>query len=94
MEAFPPPTRTVSLMATPTVPEPEGDGAALLAHEIRDEASRLAHHPVEEMERLGHVVAEGESPTTPLLLTLGVTLVVGAIFAVVVTAALLVYYYA
>ena len=78
-------------MSTPSVPEP--DGTELLLQEIRDEASSLTHHPVEEIRRLAHVAGDGESPTTPLLLTLGVTAVVGVIFAVVVTAALLVYYY-
>ena len=83
----------------PSVPEPDGpsvpepDGTELLLQEIRDEASSLTHHPVEEIRRLAHVAGDGESPTTPLLLTLGVTAVVGVIFAVVVTAALLVYYY-
>jgi hypothetical protein len=71
----------------------ESDGAELVLHEIRDEASNLAHHPVEEIRRLTHVAADGESPTTPLLVTLGVTLVVAAIAAVIVAAALLVYFY-
>jgi len=65
-----------------------------LSHEIRDEASRLAHHPIEELRRLEHVAADGESATTPLLATIGVGLVIGVIFAIVLTATLLVYYYA
>jgi hypothetical protein len=79
-------------MSTP--PPPEDDGAELVLHEIREEASNLAHHPIEEIHRLAEVAAEGESPTTPLLLTFGVIVFVGAIFAVVVTAALLLYFYA
>jgi uncharacterized membrane protein len=77
-------------MSTPSSPEP--DGTELLIREIREEASHLAHHPVEEIRRLAHVAADGESPTTPMLVTLGVALFVAAIFAVVLTAALLVYY--
>jgi hypothetical protein len=72
----------------------EPDGAELVLHELRDEASTLVHHPVEEIRRLTHVAADGESPTTPLLVTLGVTLLVAGIATVVVTAALLVYFYA
>jgi hypothetical protein len=79
-------------MTTPSVPEP--DGSELLLHEIRDEVSSLAHHPVTEIRRLKHVAADGESPTTPMLATLGVALFVGVIFVVVLAAALLVYYYA
>jgi hypothetical protein len=71
----------------------EPDGADLVLHELRDEASTLVHHPVEEIRRLTHVAADGESPTTPLLVTLGVTLLVAGIATIVVTAALLVYFY-
>jgi hypothetical protein len=78
-------------VTTPSVPEP--GGTQLLLQEIRDEASSLTHHPAKEIRRLTHVAADGESPTTPMLLTLGVTAVVGAIFVAVVTAALLAYYY-
>jgi hypothetical protein len=77
-------------LSPPSVPE--SDGTELLLHELRDEASSLAHHPVEEIRRLTHVAADGESPTTPLLVVLGVTLLIAVIFAIVVTAALLVYY--
>jgi len=77
-------------MRTPPVEE---SGVELLLHEIRDEASSLTHHPVEEVRRLTHVAADGESPATPLLVTLGVTLFVAAIVIVVCTAALLVYFY-
>jgi len=68
------------------------DDTELILHEIRDEASHLVHHPVEEVRRLTHVAAEGDSPTTPLLVTLGVTGIVLAILAVLLTAVLLVYY--
>jgi hypothetical protein len=69
------------------------DDTELLLHEIRDEASSLVHHPVEEMRRLRHVAADGDSPTTPLLLTLGVTTFVAVIHAVLLTAAMIAYYY-
>jgi len=78
-------------MTTPTAPV--ADDTELLLHEIRDEASSLAHHPVEEIRRLAHVAADGDSPTTPLLVTIGVMAVVAAILALLLTAVLLVYYY-
>jgi hypothetical protein len=78
-------------MTTPTIPV--GDDTELLLHEIRDEASHLAHHPVEELRRLARVAADGDSPTTPLLVTIGVMIGVAAILALMLTAALLVYYY-
>lgn len=68
------------------------DGTDLLAEEIREETGRLLHHPIEEVKRLEHVAAEGESATTPLLLVLGVTVGIGLVAAVVLTATLLVYY--
>ena len=67
-------------------------GADVLTEEIKEEASRLLHHPVEEMKRLEHVVEEGDSPATMLLLTLavaGFALVIGGI---VIAIALTVYY--
>jgi hypothetical protein len=77
-----------------TAPQVQGsDDTELILHEIRDEASSLAHHPVEEIRRLTHVAAEGDSPTTPLLVTLGVAGVVFAILAVLLTVVLLVYYF-
>ncbi|HYA09448.1 MAG TPA: hypothetical protein VEG24_07645 [Gaiellaceae bacterium] len=78
-------------MTTPTAPV--ADDTELLLHEIRDEASSLAHHPVEEIRRLAHVAADGDSPTTPLLVTIGVMGVVAAVLALLLTAVLLVYYY-
>lgn len=78
-------------MSTPSAMKP--DDTELLLHEIRDEARSLAHHPVEEVRRLRHVAEEGDSPTTPLLITIGVMSVLVVIVAVVLTAAMLVYYY-
>jgi hypothetical protein len=78
-------------MTTPTAPV--ADDTELLLHEIRDEASSLVHHPVEEIRRLAHVAAEGDSPTTPLLVTIGVMGAVAVILALLLTAVLLVYYY-
>jgi len=69
-----------------------GDGEFLL-HEIQHEASSLAHHPVEEVRRLAHLAADGESGTTPLLLTVGVTVVIAVVLALFLTAAMLLYYY-
>jgi hypothetical protein len=70
----------------------ESDGADLVLHEILDEASNLVHHPLDEIKRLTHVAADGDSPTTPLLVSLGVTLLIAGVGAVVLAAALLVYY--
>ena len=78
-------------MSTPLAPE-LGDGEFLL-HEIQHEASSLAHHPVEEVRRLAHLAADGESGTTPLLLTVGVTVVIAVVLALFLTAAMLLYYY-
>ena len=78
-------------MTAPTIPV--ADDTELLLHEIRDEASHLVHHPVEEIRRLAHVAAEGDSATTPLLVTIGVITGVAVILALMLTAALLVYYY-
>jgi hypothetical protein len=67
-------------------------GADLLLLEIREETGRLIHHPIEEVKRLEHVVEEGDSPATMLLLTLavaGFALVIGGI---VIAIALTVYY--
>ena len=77
-------------MTTPTVPV--ADDTELLLHEIRDEASSLAHHPVEEIRRLADVAADGDSPTTPLLVIIGVAGVVAAILALLLAIVLLVYY--
>lgn len=79
-------------MSTPSVPL--SDGGDLLAQEIREETSRLVHHPVEEVKRLEHVAAGGESAATPLLVTAGVALFLAVVFAIFVTAAMLVYYFA
>ena len=78
-------------MTTPT--GPVTDDTELILHEIRDEASSLAHHPVEEIRRLAHVAADGDSPTTPLLVTIGVAGAVAVILALLLTVVLLVYYY-
>jgi len=65
-------------------------GADLLLLEIREETGRLIHHPIEEVKRLEHVVEEGDSPATMLLLTLavaGFALVIGGIvIAITLTA--------
>ena len=69
------------------------DDTELILEEARHEASSLVHHPVEEVRRLSHVAAEGDSPTTPLLVTLGVAGVVFVILAVLLVLVLLIYYY-
>ena len=67
-------------------------GTDLLAQEIREEAIRLVHHPVAEIKRLEHVVDEGESAATPLILFLAVALALAVIVAAVMAIAFLAYY--
>jgi len=67
-------------------------GTDLLAQEIRDEAGRLVHHPIAEMKRLEHVVEEGDSPATPLILTLAVTAGLALVVAIVLTVVFVAYY--
>ena len=67
-------------------------GTDLLAQEIREEAGRLVHHPIAEVKRLEHVVEEGDSPATPLILTVAVTAGIALIVAVVLTLVFVAYY--
>ena len=67
-------------------------GADLLLLEIREETGRLIHHPIEEVKRLEHVVEEGDSPATMLLLTLAVAGFAVVIGGIVIAVALTVYY--
>jgi hypothetical protein len=76
----------------PPEPAPGDGGTDLVTHELMDEANRLAHHPVEEARRLKDVAEEGDSPATPFLTGTAVFAVVGVVFVIVLTIALLVYY--
>ena len=67
-------------------------GTDLLAQEIKDEASRLVRHPVAEIKRLEHVVDEGESAATPLILFVAVAIALVVIVAAVMTVAFFAYY--
>ena len=49
-------------------------------------------HPVEKVKELEAEAERGRSPRTPLLAITGVTIVVGVIFAVLVTVALILYF--
>jgi hypothetical protein len=49
-------------------------------------------HPVEKIKELEAEAERGRSPRTPLLALTGVTVVVGVIFAVLVTIALVLYF--
>jgi hypothetical protein len=77
-----------------TQPTTHPDDMELIGHELRDEVSSLAHHPIDEIRRLKHVASDGESPTTPILLTFGVSAVVAVALAIFLAAAMLVYYFA
>jgi hypothetical protein len=60
-----------------------------------DKAKEVVHaveHPVETAKALEQEAAEGSSPRTPLIAITGVTLVLGVIFAVLVTIALVLYF--
>jgi hypothetical protein len=76
----------------PAADEADVGGGELLATEAREELGRLVSHPVDEVRRLEHVAADGESPTTPLLLVFGVGGLVLAILGVATAIALVVYY--
>jgi hypothetical protein len=49
-------------------------------------------HPVEKIKELEAEAERGRSPRTPLLALTGVTVVIGVIFAVLVTIALVLYF--
>ena len=49
-------------------------------------------HPVEKIKELEGEAERGRSPRTPLLALTGVTVVIGVIFAVLVTVALILYF--
>jgi hypothetical protein len=70
----------------------EPHGADLLTQELKEEAGRLVHHPILELRRLEHVAAEGDSPTTPMLVILGVAGALALIAAVAMAIALFAYY--
>jgi hypothetical protein len=75
-----------------STPADDRHGADLLLLEIREETGRLVHHPIEEVKRLEHVVEEGDSPATMLLLTLAVAGFAIVIGGIVIAIALTVYY--
>ena len=81
-------------MSTSPSSSDHSDGTELLAQEIRKEGARLVTHPVSELKRLENVAADGESPTTPLLVIVAVTAVMAIVAVLVVAVALLTYYYA
>ena len=49
-------------------------------------------HPVETAKALEHEAAEGQSARTPLIAITGIALILGVIFAILVTVALVVYF--
>ena len=49
-------------------------------------------HPVEKIKELEAEAERGRSPRTPLIAITGITIVVGVIFAVLVTIALVLYF--
>lgn len=73
-------------------PPDDRQGAEVVVQELKDEAGRLAHHPIAEVKRLEHVVEEGDSSATPLILMVVVTVFAALAVAVVVILAFLAYY--
>ena len=60
-----------------------------------EKAKDIAHaveHPVETAKALEREAERGRSPRTPLLAITGITLVLGVIFAILVTIALVLYF--
>jgi hypothetical protein len=60
-----------------------------------EKAKEVVHaveHPVETAKALEHEVAEGSSPRTPAIAITGIALVLGVIFAILVTVALVLYF--
>ena len=60
-----------------------------------DKAKHVLHdveHPIETAKALEHEAAEGVSPRTPLIAISGIALILGVIFAILVTVALVVYF--
>jgi hypothetical protein len=60
-----------------------------------DKAKHVLHdveHPIETAKALEHEAAEGVSPRTPLIAITGIALILGVIFAILVTVALVVYF--
>jgi hypothetical protein len=51
-----------------------------------------AEHPIETAKALEREAEEGSSPRTPLIAITGITLVLGVIFAILVTVALVLYF--
>jgi hypothetical protein len=49
-------------------------------------------HPVETAKALEHEAAEGVIPRTPVIAITGITLILGVIFAILVTVALVLYF--
>jgi hypothetical protein len=56
------------------------------------EAASSAAHPVETAKDLAAEADRGRSPRTPLIALTGVTLVVGVLFVLLVTVALVLYF--
>jgi hypothetical protein len=60
-----------------------------------EKAKEVVHaveHPVETAKALEHEVEEGSSPRTPAIAITGIALVLGVIFAILVTVALVLYF--
>jgi hypothetical protein len=60
-----------------------------------EKAKEVVHaveHPVETAKALEHEAAEGSSPRTPAIAITGIALVLGVIFAILVTVALVLYF--
>lgn len=76
------------LPAVRTGAEWQGEGAdARVLPTLARELGRLGRHPFREATRLEHEAADGENPSTPLILITGIALILWGIVAVVAAAA-------
>ena len=60
-----------------------------------EKAKEVVHaveHPVETAKALEHEAEEGSSPRTPAIAITGIALVLGVVFAILVTVALVLYF--
>jgi hypothetical protein len=56
------------------------------------EPGELVHEAEHKVEELAHEAAEGASPRTPFIALTGVTLVIGAVVAVLIALLFILYY--
>ena len=87
-DSIPPPDRRTPLHAVRTGGERQDQGAdARVLPTLARELGRLGRHPFREATRLEHEAADGENPSTPLILITGIALILWGIVALIAAAA-------